>query len=145
VGRTEQHKTWSISTILRVETTAGTLFFKAVPEMFRVEARLTRYLAELYPEHIPALLASDEARGWMLMQDMGGAPLYQTEEAAKMEEALRLYARMQREMETRVEDLLALGCRDRRIERMASQCAPLISDSASVQPGHPNALSDAEW
>jgi hypothetical protein len=144
VGRIEQQKIWTLSAILRIETSGGTLYFKAVPEMFRAEAQLTGILSEFYPEHSPGLIARDEARGWMLMRDMGGTPLRQVADVAKTEEALRLYARMQREMETRAEALLALGCRDRRLERLVGQVAPLLADTAVLRSRHSNALSEGE-
>jgi hypothetical protein len=72
----EQHRSLTISCLLRVNTTSGGLFMKASPpEMFAVEATLTHALAERYPGHVPTLLATDPGRNWMLMRDFGGGLL----------------------------------------------------------------------
>jgi hypothetical protein len=92
IGGIEQQKIWSLSTILRVETSAGTLYFKAVPELFRAEARLTRFLSELYPDRTPALIACEETRGWMLLRDMGGKTLRQVADDADIAQCMHTAA-----------------------------------------------------
>ena len=73
-GDIEQpHVRWW-STVLRVPTTDGDLYFKAVSAIHVFEAALTGLLAELQPGRVPEVVAMDAERGWMLMRD-GGARL----------------------------------------------------------------------
>ena len=70
-GDIEQpHVRWW-STVLRVPTTDGDLYFKAVSAIHVFEAALTGLLAELQPRRVPELVAMDAKRGWMLMRDGG--------------------------------------------------------------------------
>ena len=125
----EQVKSWCISCILRARTTAGDVYFKqaAALPLFGPEPRLTAGLARLYPDHIPIPLAIDEEQGWMLLADFGpevgwDAPL------AVREEALALFGQLQINFAGRVDELFALGCLDRRLDRLAEQIEPLLYD-----------------
>jgi hypothetical protein len=51
------------STVLRVPTPEGDLFFKAVAPVHHFEAGLTAKLAELQPTRVPALVDVDAGRG----------------------------------------------------------------------------------
>ena len=57
------------STVLRVPTTEGDLYFKAVSAIHLFEAALTGLLAELQPGRVPEVVAMDARRGWLLMRD----------------------------------------------------------------------------
>ena len=57
------------STVLRVPTPEGDLFFKAVAPVHHFEAGLTAKLAELQPTRVPELVDVDAERAWMLMRD----------------------------------------------------------------------------
>lgn len=71
VTNVEQYATWSVSSVLRVETEAGRYYFKAAPTHFRHEAAVTKMLAERFPEAIPRSIAVDAERGWFLTEDFG--------------------------------------------------------------------------
>jgi hypothetical protein len=66
-------RVWSISGVLQVPTATGDVWFKAASDMFRVEAALHRVLAGHFPDDVPALVAVDTDRGWVLMEAMQGA------------------------------------------------------------------------
>lgn len=143
-GPVEQVRSWQRSAILRVATTAGHCYFKAVPPMFAHEPRLTAELAARNPQHFPAVLALDPARRWMLMQDVGGATLDQVREVERWEAALRDFARLQIAWVGQEERLIGLGCPDRRLARLAGQIDRLFADTAAMLPGRPAGLSAAE-
>ena len=65
-GEIEQPHMYPWSTILRVLSNAGTLFFKATALETVYESALTQKLAEWYPDCMPELIAVDIERGWML-------------------------------------------------------------------------------
>ena len=77
--RLRRHRTgaagpaWELSCILRTPTAQGDVYFKAVRDspLFVNEAVVTRALAALFPDHVPAPLALDAERRWMALADFG--------------------------------------------------------------------------
>lgn len=129
----EQVKHWSISSVLRIQTDGPDLYFKAPARLplFVEEARLTAGLAERFPDHVPAPLAIDDRRGWLLLpafDELFGwdAPL------EDRREALRRFAELQRRTSGLVSDLLTDGCLDRRLEVLETQVDPLVNDPEAV-------------
>ncbi len=59
------------STVLRVPTTAGVLYAKALPQEHNHEVALTVALSDWLGDHSIHMLASEPAMGWMLMSDCG--------------------------------------------------------------------------
>jgi hypothetical protein len=59
------------STVLRVPTSGGTLWFKANAPPYAFEAGLLAILDRLTPGHVPEPVAIDVDRGWLLMRDWG--------------------------------------------------------------------------
>lgn len=123
----EQVKSWCLSCILRAPTASGNVYFKVAADLplFASEASVMRHLAAMYPRHVPAPLAIDPDRGWLLLPDFGkelgwGASL------EHREAALRAFGRLQIDSTHRVEGLLAIGCHDRRLDRLADQVDPLL-------------------
>lgn len=144
-GPIEQVQVWTISSVLRVPTTAGDLYFKASsPTLFAREPLFTHDLAQRYPAHVPEVLAIDAERFWMLMKDFGGDRLWRVREFAPWEEALRLLARMQVESAKRVDDLLAAGFPDRRLDILAEQIDEVLAYAAAMPATWRDALSPAE-
>ena len=118
-GPVQQEKVWSISCILRAPTSAGDVFLKAlkaVPPLFAVEPRITAFLAQRFPRHVPPVLATDPRRRWTLMGD-AGAMLKRGADAAVWEGLGRRLARLQVAFAGQEETLLSLGCPDRRLAR----------------------------
>ncbi len=125
----EQVKSWGISCILRAHTTAGLVYFKVASSLplFAHEPLLMQRLAARYPACIPAPLSIDEPRRWMLLADFGPAVGWDAPVEA-LEEMLVSFAKLQRDAATRADDLAAMGCLDRSLDRLAAQIDPLLSD-----------------
>jgi hypothetical protein len=70
-GEIEQPHAYAWSTVMRVSSNEGTLFFKATAAETVYEAALTQKLVGWYPDCMPELVAVDIPRGWMLMRDGG--------------------------------------------------------------------------
>jgi hypothetical protein len=120
-GPVEQFRTWSISSVLRVRTTRGMVYFKASADMplFVNEALVTRALSSLFPEFVPAPLAIDASRDWLALPDFGAevrwdAPL-------DVIDIFRRFAQLQMASVQHVDRLLEAGCIDRRLDWLARE------------------------
>lgn len=117
-GEIEQpHVRWW-STVLRVPTAEGDLFFKAVAPVHRFEAALTARLAELQPRRVTEVVDVDVERGWFLMRDAGRRlrELVETrDDLHHWERLLPEYAQLQLEVAPHADELLALGVPDERL------------------------------
>ncbi len=71
-GSVEQFRAFrTASSILRVPTSQGIVYFKASMDRPPLEATLTRMLAQRWPGCVTAPLVIDEKRNWMLSMDYG--------------------------------------------------------------------------
>jgi Phosphotransferase enzyme family len=132
-GEIEQpHVRWW-STVLRVPTADGSVFFKAVQPVHRFEAALTTRLAELQPRRVTEVLDFDAERGWLLMRDAGTRLRELIESAADLHHWERLlpeYAQLQLEVAPFAEELLALEVPDERLAVLPD----LLRELLSTQP-----------
>ncbi len=135
------------STVLRVPTTRGALYFKATAPALVHEPALTLALAGWWPERMPQILAADRERRWLLMSD-GGATLRSLMRSAAdlghWERVLPLYAETQIALAERVPELLALGTLDRRLAALPQQYERLLEDTDALCLGQPDGLSAEE-
>lgn len=129
-GPVEQVKSWSISCLLKLPTSAGELWFKAVPAFFPTEVGVTAALAVRFPGRLPRVAAVDLERRWMLTYAYEGGLLEDELDVERWEEAFRSYADMQVRLAGSVDDLLAAGCNDRRPAVMFAQFEQLLADDA---------------
>lgn len=104
-----QIRSWAISTVFRIESDAGRLYFKAAPSYFGTEAALTERVARAFPDISPRVAASDAARGWLLMEDLGNDTLATAPSAAVWRAAMDALARVQRAYVGETETLRAMG------------------------------------
>ena len=138
------------STVLRVSTTEGMLYFKAVAPGFTHEPGLTQYLSAHWPECVPHVLAVDTERRWMLMKD-AGRPLRELllqgdtlANSVYLEQAFSLYAQFQIETADHTDALLSRGCPDRRLHMLPSLFEQLIADSAILLIGQKGGITETE-
>ena len=140
VGEIEQpHVRWW-STVLRVPTADGDLFFKAVAPVHRFEAALTAKLAELQPQRVTEVLEVDVQRGWFLMRDAGTRLRELVETPADLHHWERLlpeYAQLQMEVAPYGDELLGLGVPDERLAVLPD----LLRELLAVRP---HGLSEGE-
>ena len=133
VGEIEQpHVRWW-STVLRVPTADGDLFFKAVAPVHRFEAALTAKLAELQPRRVTEVLEVDVGRGWFLMRDAGTRLRELVETPADLHHWERLlpeYAQLQMEVAPYADELLTLGVPDERLAVLPD----LLRELLTVRP-----------
>lgn len=123
------------STVIRVPTASGNVFFKAVASSLRYEAALTALLSARRPDCVPPPLAVDPNRGWMLMED-GGTTLRELIAAerslARWAEVLPLYATVQVDLSGAVDELLSLGVPDLRLDVLAASAEAMFEELADL-------------
>ena len=129
----EQFRSSSISCVLRARTDRGDLYFKtaAALPIFGDEPALTQALAERFAEVVPTILASEPAHRWMIMTDFGQV-LEHSQDVAIWADALRQFGLVQLACATCPEDLLAIGCLDRRLDRLLGQVHALLDDGEAL-------------
>jgi len=133
-GEIEQPHVYPWSTVLRVPTSRGDVWFKANAAELRHEAGLVSLVARRMPERVPPLLATDLERGWMLMADAGRRLREVIAEERSLErwlDVLEATARIQLAMEPDVDALLALGVPDLRLATLPDGYARLMD---TLQP-----------
>jgi len=135
------------STVLRVSTDVGDVYFKANDEALRHEAAVVALLAERRPDCIPRLLASDLERGWMLMGDAGVRlrELIATErELTRWLDVLPLYAGVQIDLADDAEELIALGAPDLRLATLPARYTQLLEQLDGLAWEEMRRLREAE-
>ncbi|WP_219835574.1 aminoglycoside phosphotransferase family protein [Paenibacillus sp. R14(2021)] len=140
--RPEQIKWWSLSCVLRLTTTHGIVYFKtnAQQPLFAQEPAFLTYLAGIFPSRVPIILASEPVNGWMLLADAGDK--LNRDNVENKIELLRAFGDIQLEMVSRIEELIELGCADRRPEKLLSFVEPLVEDKLAVSELTPEELRD---
>ena len=117
------------STVMRVPTTNGDVYFKANTSALRHEAALVTLLAERRPNCVPPLLAVDPERGWMLMADAGTQLrelIARERELTRWLDVLPLYAGVQIDLAGDADELIALGVPDLRLATLASKVEEML-------------------
>ena len=135
------------STVLRIPTSEGDLFFKAASMSGTFEPALTMLLAKHWPDRIAEPVAVDLDRGWMLTRNAGTRLREQIHSAADLhrwEAVLSAYAELQIEVAPRARELLALGVPDRRLARIPALLAELLDDGEALMLDLPDGLTSQE-
>jgi hypothetical protein len=117
-GPIEQSHVYPWSTVLRVPTAAGSIWFKANEHALRHEVAIVERIAARRPEVAPTLLAADATVGWMLMSDAGEPLRTVVEREQSLDrwyDVLPLYGSVQRDLAADVDHLLAAGVPDLRL------------------------------
>jgi hypothetical protein len=147
-GEIEQTHVAHWSTVLRVPTVEGTLWFKASDPLGAFEPALTVFLARLLPDSAPDPVAVDTERGWMLTRDHGRRLRELIASAADLgvwEDVLPRYAELQIAVAPHADELLGLGVRDERLAGTPSHLQRLLDDPEFLLIGKPDGLSPAEY
>jgi hypothetical protein len=120
-GEIEQPHVRPWATVLRAPTREGPVWLKAAGPGTAFEVRLYELLARVTPARVLTPIATDSARGWIVLPDGGpsiGERLRGEEASRALADALVAYGELQRELMPHVEELLALGVADMRPAKM---------------------------
>jgi hypothetical protein len=128
----EQFKQFTLSALLRTETTTGTVYFKVANQypLFCHEPKTTQTLGTLFPEYIPTPLAIDEQRRWMLMTDFGNSVMHDNPDVETLKSFIQMFAKLQISTTSMLDTLIEAGCLDRRLNILAGQVDALMADDA---------------
>ena len=147
-GQIEQPHSYPWSTVLRVPTGEGTLYFKAASPVDPHEPVVLQSLARWRPDYVPELLSVDVGRGWILMRDAGDTlrdAILPTQDICSWLHVLPLYADLQIEMAERVPELVALGVPDRRLPVLPDLYEPLLADVHTLRIDQPKGLTSEQY
>lgn len=114
-----QLRSWERSTVWRVETVEveDALYYKAVPDMFRHEAALTRWLYAKYPQNFPRIV--DDVL--FLMQDLQAQDLTHHKSVDVWANAMAIWAKIQLQLISQIDDLIDLGVPQRSLDWLKSR------------------------
>ncbi len=135
-GDIEQPHVYPWSTVLKIPTSSGDVWFKANADSLRHEAGLVNLLASRRPDCVPPLLAADVERGWMLMSDAGEqlrTVLPRERSLDRWLDVLRLYADVQLQLSDAVDELRALGVPDMRLAGLPQKYERLMDETGAEQ------------
>jgi len=130
VGEAEEVKIRPWSAVLRQPTGAGDVYFKANLPALANEPGLTRLLHRISPKHVLDVLADEPAEGWMLQADGGPTMrgrLDGTDDLARWERMLAVYAEVQVHAAGRADELVAEGAPDRRLPELRRVFEELVA------------------
>jgi len=148
MGEIEQPHMYPWSTVMRVPTNEGMLFFKATAAETMYEIALTEKLAGWFPDSMPNLIAIDTAQGWMLMRD-GGEPLRAairpTQDIKPWEPVITSYAELQIGLAKHVPAILALGIPDHRPAALPALYTQLLTDGEMLRVDQEQGLTSDEF
>jgi Phosphotransferase enzyme family len=147
VGAIEQPHVAPWSTVIRVPTAGGDLWFKANSPTHRFEARLALLLAGVSPDRVAEVVDADLDRGWLLLRDAGTrlrdlAP--GAEQLEHWERLLPLYAGLQLALAPRAEEMLALGVPDERLAGLPARFERLLEDREALLVGTSEGVTEDE-
>lgn len=147
-GEIEQPHIYHWSTVMRVPSSEGMLFFKATAGETIHEIALTEKLAKWFPESVPELIAVDRARGWMLMRD-GGEQLRASIRPAKdikaWEPVIQSYAELQIGLAEHTNEILALGIPNHRLAVLPALYSQLLTDAEILRVDQEKGLTSDEF
>jgi hypothetical protein len=147
-GLAEQVRVSIWSTVYRVPTDRGPLYFKAASPTFGFEPALTRTLAGLFPSFTPEVLAVDADRDWMLQADGGASrrdAILERKRWDEIEAYLPDFAALQIAAISHVDALLATGCPDRRLARLPALFDALVAEEVVVRPGQEDGVPEDKY
>ena len=148
IGSIDQFHIRPWSTVMRIPTDVGDVYFKAGAPVFGHEAAITQAMFRWRPDCTPQVLAIDAPTGWMLLADGGQRvreAFGQERTIHDWEAILAAYADLQVHLAGHVAELLAMGTRDRRLALLPGLYAALLAEPEWLFIDQPDGLTSAEY
>jgi hypothetical protein len=135
--RVTRERAWG--TVRTAPTTGGPVWLKVPGPDTVFEVALYELLASVVPDRVPAPLAVDVPRGWLLLAD--GGPTLPDDDFAALGGMLNSYGALQRELASHVDSLLAVGLADMRPAAMPTRFDEALAIAERIgAPGDRSAL-----
>ena len=125
-GVAEQMRSWNLSGIWRLPTSAGPVWPRPPPSFFAHEGAVMDWIG---PPTAPALYGWE--RGRVLMAEVPGGANHQTSGSA-LEPMVRLLTRLQGESVGRTDELLRLGVPERRLGLMQPPVEAVVAEHGAT-------------
>jgi hypothetical protein len=120
----QQRRTWNLSSLWRLPTSAGGAWLKVVPPFFAHEGLM---LAKLDPQAVPTLIAHDGPR--ILLEEISGVDQYDAP-LPLLVRMVDLLVGLQVQWAGRVGELLSLGVADHRPDALGSRIEDTVGRCA---------------
>ncbi len=148
LGNIEQHQVRPWSMVLRVPTENGSCYFKVSSDVLAFEPALTQAIYRWRPDQVPEVMAYDPEKRWILMAD-GGKRLRDEFRSGlafyNWSTILANYARLQKALAERVDEVLSFGVRDRRLAVLPDLYLELLADSDWLLIDQSGGISSSEY
>ena len=135
------------SSVLRVPTNRGDVYFKATGPAFAFEPPVTEALYRWRPDCVIPVYDVEPERGWMLTADGGHTLRMRFQDGLSLrtwDEALALYAGLQIDRAGHIDELLAMGARDRRLALLPALYRDLVEETEWLLIGEKDGLTFQE-
>jgi hypothetical protein len=147
-GTIEQIHNQPWSTVLKIPTNQGNVFFKASTAILLHEAGVTDYLSKLNRADLPRVLTADASRGWMIMND-GGTRLRETlianPDIQRWVELMPLYADLQIELSNHLDAFHKLNVPDSRLNLLPQIYQNILADTEAFRIDSEDGVTAAEY
>jgi hypothetical protein len=130
------------ATVLRVPLADGTAWFKACAPVQAFEVRLSAELFSRWPDRVGEVIASDEGRAWLLLEDAGTAVKETGNPPEAWLAALPPFAELQRGEAAHAADHLAHGVPDLRGEVLPERYEDFLRHDIPLEPDEIRRLRD---
>jgi hypothetical protein len=147
-GPIEQPHVYPWSTVMRVPTGAGDLWFKAVSQAAHgFEPALSLLLSQAFADRVTRVVEIDGERGWMLMRDSGKRlrdVMESADDVRRWQTVLPAYAEIQIALAPKADELRRLGVPDEGLAELAAKVEALLDDDESLLLDEPEGLTSAQ-
>lgn len=125
---------WSY--VFKISTSKGDIYLKQMPPAISMEAKVTQLFSKKFHASVPEVIATNDELSCFLMNDAGLNLRKYLKTEFKPEllvRAIQEYTAMQRSTENNVEDFIALGIPDWRLNKIPELYEKLINDIAFLK------------
>jgi Phosphotransferase enzyme family len=124
-------RTSALGALCRAATSGGDVYLKTLPASATHEIAISKLLADRFPGRVPEVIASDDARGWLLLAGVDGEALPRSSESAESahyHDALRRLAAIQIASVAQLDAFRAVGVPEQGLDRLARALTSEIPD-----------------
>lgn len=127
---TAHERPWS--TVLRVPVAGGAVWFKECEAVQAFEPRLSAALAERWPDLVAGVIAHDEQRAWILLEDAGLPIGFSGNPPEAWLDVLPRYAELQRGETRHAEDHVEHGVPDLRLPALPARFEAMLRERLPI-------------